>query len=53
MDASLSFADALAAIKLNNTNNTNAANNLGSEKDSTGSGSGSSKNMFFYNHEVI
>ena len=59
MDASLSFADALAAMKLNNQNNNNHnnSNNVGSEKDSSGTGGGgtsgaSNKSMFFYNHEV-
>ena len=55
MDASLSFADALAAMKLNNQNNNNHnnhQNNVGSEKDSSGTSGTSNKSMFFYNHEV-
>ena len=54
MDASLSFADALAAMKLNNLNNqaaAAAAAAAAAEKEINNSNSGN-KSMFFYNHEV-
>ena len=52
MDSSLSFADALAAMKLNNQNNNQNHNNVGSEKDSSGTSGASNKSKFLYNHEV-